>query len=314
MSELWVGIDVSKAFLDVHVHPSGRRTRIKHTPTGIRQMIESFKTMKPSLIVMEATGWGELYGARMLQEAGLPVVIVNPRHVRNFARATGRLAKTDSLDAEILALFAEAMHPQPKPLPDPTHQAFQALSARRREVIEMLGMERNRLAHAAGEIRRDIQQHIRWLEKRLEAIDDELAGFIETDPVHREKNKLLRTVPGVGPVCAATLLAELPELGRLNRRKIAALVGVAPLNRDSGLRKGKRRVWGGRAEVRSMLYMGALVASRRNPVIKAFYEHLRQAGKPAKVALVACMRKLLCILNCMIKQNRPWSIHVLQLV
>jgi len=242
-----------------------------------------------------------------LAAAGLPVVVANPRQVRDFGRACGQLAKTDRIDAALLALFAERVRPELRPLPDAAAQALEALLTRRRQLLEMLTAERNRLGFARGPIRRDIARHIRWLEKRVTDVDRELGAAIEASPIWRATEDLLRTVPGIGPVVSRTLLGELPELGQLNRKQIAALVGVAPHARDSGTLRGKRMVWGGRAPVRAVLYMGALVAARFNPVIRAFYQRLRAAGKPAKVALTACMRKLLIILNAMVRTGTPWS-------
>ncbi len=241
-----------------------------------------------------------------LAAAGLPVVVINPRQVRDFAKATGRLAKTDAIDAQVLAQFAEAVRPTVRPMPDAHTQALAALMTRRRQVLDMLTAETNRLGSAPRRIRREIQTHIRWLERQVAKLDDELRQAIHSSPVWREKDDLLQSMPGVGPVLATTLLASVPELGTLNRRQIAALVGVAPVNRDSGTLRGKRMVWGGRAAVRAVLYMGALVAARHNPVLKAFYQRLRQAGKTSKVALTACMRKLLTMLNAMLKHRTPW--------
>ena len=236
------------------------------------------------------------------------MVVANPRQVRDFAKATGQLAKTDRLDANLLALFAERVQPTPRPLPDAALQALEALITRRRQLLDMVTAERNRLEHASASIRRNITDHLRWLARRVAAVDRDLDDTIQKSPVWRAKEDLLRTVPGIGPVVSRTLLADLPELGQLNRKQIAALVGVAPLARDSGTLRGKRTVWGGRAPVRAVLYMGALVAARRNTVIKAFYLRLIAAGKPKKVALIACMRKLLTILNAMMRTNTTWQI------
>jgi transposase len=239
--------------------------------------------------------------------AGLPVVLANPRQVRDFARATGQLAKTDAIDAQVLALFAERVRPEPRPLPDEAAQALDALLTRRRQLLDMLVAEKNRLGFARPVVRRGITQHIRWLEGRLGDVDHELGQMIEHSPVWRATDDLLRSVPGVGPVLSRTLLGKLPELGQLTRTQIAALVGVAPLARDSGTLRGKRMVWGGRAPIRTVLYMSALAAVRCTPVIRVFYRRLRAAGKPAKVALTACMRKLLVILNAMVRSNTPWQ-------
>ncbi len=257
--------------------------------------------------MLEATGGYEAALVAALAAAGLPVVVANPRQVRDFARATGQLAKTDALDAQILALFAERVRPTPRPLPDESVRALDALITRRRQLLGMLTAERNRLLIAPPAVRRDVQQHIRFLERRIREADDDLHTAVKASPAWRVRDDLLQSVPGVGRVVSFTLLAELPELGRLSRKEIAALVGVAPLACDSGTLRGKRLVYGGRAPVRAVLYMAALVASRRNPVIRAFYERLRAAGKPAKVALTACMRKLLTILNAMARSGTPWQ-------
>lgn len=242
-----------------------------------------------------------------LAAAGLPIVVANPRQVRDFAKATGQLAKTDDLDADLLALFADRVRPTPRPLPDAVVQQLDALMTRRRQLLDMLTAERNRLEHAGGPIRRSLMEHIRWLERRVAAVDRDLDDTIARSPVWRAKEDLLRSVPGVGPVVSRTLLATVPELGHLNRKQIAALVGVAPLARDSGTLRGKRIVWGGRAPVRAVLYMGTLVATRRNPVIRAFYCRLLAAGKAKKLALTACMRKLLTILNALMRTNTTWQ-------
>jgi transposase len=241
-----------------------------------------------------------------LVAVALPVVVANPRQVRDFAKATGQLAKTDRLDAQLIARFAERVHPEPRPLPDAVMQQLEALITRRRQLLDMITAEGNRLEHAAAPIRREITRHIRWLERRIAAVDRDLDDTIQKSPAWRAKEDLLRTVPGIGPVVSRTLLADLPELGRLNRKQIAALVGVAPLARDSRTLRGKRVVWGGRAPVRAVLHMGALVATRRNPALRAFYRRLLGAGKPKKVALIACMRKLLTILNAMMRTRTMW--------
>lgn len=306
---LFVGIDVAKAHLEVAVRPTGEQWTSPNDDPGIAAALTRLQALQPALIVLEATGGWELPVTGTLGAAGLPVAVVNPRQVRAFAKATGRLAKTDRLDAHVLAQFAEAVRPTPRPLPETAAQDLQALLTRRRQLIDMLTAERNRLSRASARVRPDIRAHITWLEQRLGSVDEELAAMIRHSPLWREQDDLLQSAPGVGPVLAATLLAGLPELGTLNRRQIAALVGVAPLNQDSGTLHGKRMVWGGRAAVRAVLYMGALVATRCNPVIKAFYQRLRQAGKLPKVALTACMRKLLTILNAMLKHRTPWR-HV----
>jgi transposase len=260
------------------------------------------------LLVVEATGGLERRIVRALAAAELPVIVVNPRQVRDFAKATGRLAKTDKIDAEVLAHFGEAVRPARRTLPAPASEELRALIARRRQITEMLTAETNRLTHSAKAVRKRIVAHIRWLEAELDRVDSELDQSIQQSPIWREQEDLLKSVPGIGPVISRTLLAELPELGELNRKQIAALVGVAPLNWDSGMMRGRRAIWGGRATVRAALYMAALVASRCNPKIREFHRRLRAGGKASKVALVACMRKLLTILNAMIKHRTRWSV------
>jgi transposase len=303
----FVGIDVAKAQLEFAVRPTGETGTVPNDDAGIRALVTRCQEFAPALLVLEATGGYEAAIVAALAAVGLSVVVANPRQVRDFAKATGQLAKTDALDAQVLALFAERVRPTPRPLPDAVVQALDALLTRRRQLIEMLTAERNRLLVAAPAVRRDLQQHIRFLERRVREADDDLRTAVKASPAWRAKDDLLQSVPGVGRVVSLTLLAELPELGRLSHKEIAALVGVAPLNRDSGTLRGKRLVYGGRAPVRAVLYMAALVASRRNPVIRAFYQRLRAAGKPAKVALTACMRKLLTILNAIARSGTPWT-------
>lgn len=304
---VFVGIDVAKAALDVAVSPTAERWTLAYTEREVAGLVPRLTALDPALVVLEATGGleGPLAGA--LAAAGLPVVVVNPRQVRDFAKATGRLAKTDALDAAVLAHFAAVVRPTPRPLPDAATQSLAALVTRRRQLVEMLTAERNRLGSAPRVLRAEIQAHITWLKRRLGRLDADLHQAIRTSPAWRVQDDLLQSVPGVGPVLAVTLLASLPELGTLNRKAIAALVGVAPLNRDSGTRRGRRMVWGGRAAVRAVLYMGTLVAVRHNPVLRAFYQRLRAVGKLPKVALTACMRKLLTILNAMLKQQTRWT-------
>lgn len=302
-----VGVDVAKAHLDVEVRPTGVTRRFAHTEMGLTALTTFLRPLAPTIVVLEATGGYEADVAAALALAALPVAVVNPRQVRDFARATGRLAKTDALDAQVLAHFAEAVRPEPRPLPDAAHHALSALVTRRRQLVEMLTAERNRLALAQGRIRRDVQAHIHFLEQRLKEADRDLQQQLRESPVWRAAEQLLRSVPGIGSITAAVMLADLPELGTLTHRAIAALVGVAPLNRDSGTRHGPRTIWGGRASVRGSLYMATLVATRWNPVIKAFYRRLREAGKPAKVALIAAMRKLLTILNAIMRTGQPWT-------
>jgi len=309
---VFVGIDVSKARLDVAVRPTGDEWRSPNTDAGAKQVGARLKDLRPALVVLEATGGLEVPLVGALAALGLPVVVMNPRQVRDFARSVGRLAKTDVLDARVLAHFAEAVRPEPRPLPDEQSQELSSLISRRRQVSEMLTAEKNRLRTARSRVRRRLQAHIRWLERELSEIDGDLERSIKGSPLWRAKDDILKSVPGIGPVVSTTLLSELPELGRLNRTEIAALVGVAPLNRDSGTLAGRRTVWGGRARVRAALYMAALVATRYNPVIREFYRRLCAAGKPKKVALTACMRKLLLILNSMIKRWAPWNGTYLQ--
>jgi transposase len=281
---------------------------VSHTEEGIATLVTELQALKPTLVVLEATGGYEVDVATALALATVPVAIVNPRQVRDFAKALGRLAKTDALDAHVLALFAERVRPEPRGLPDEAHQELAARMARRRQLVEMLVAERNRLALAREAVRADLRQHIRWLERRLGDIDGQIASLIRQSPLWRAQDNLLRSVPGIGPVTSAAILVGLPELGRLPRRQIAALVGCAPLNRDSGSWRGPRTTWGGRATVRGVLYMATLVATRWNPVIRAFYRRLRDAGKPPRVAIIAAMRKLVTILNAMVKHQMPWRV------
>ena len=294
---IYVGIDVAKAQLDVAVRPTDDRWEVSHDDAGVRQLVSRLKAIEPAMVLLEAA----------LAADAVPVVVVNPRQVRDFARATGKLAKTDALDAAVLAHFAEAVRPPVRPLRDAETQALNSLAARRHQVMTMLVSEKNRLSAATTvAVRPRIEAHIAWLERELDDLDEGLRQTLRQSPVWREKDDLLRTVPGVGEQVSLSLLAYLPELGTLDRRQIAALVGVAPFNRDSGTLRGKRTVWGGRARIRAALYMGALVASRFNPVIRDFYQRLLAAGKPKKLALTACMRKLLIILNSMLKHRSPW--------
>lgn len=303
---VFVGIDVAQAELVTALRPSGEVWATAYTEAGMRELVERLQQLQPELIVLEATGGLEVPIAAALAAAGLAVAVVNPRQVRDFARATGKLAKTDPIDAGVLAHFAEAIHPEPRPLPDAATQQLTALLTRRRQVVEMLTAEKNRLPRTLPVVRPRLQEHITWLEQELSALNNDLDQALRNSPVWREKEELLRSVPGVGPVAARTLLAELPELGTLNCKQIAALVGVAPLNQDSGKHRGQRRVWGGRAAVRGALYMATLVATRFNTIIRTFYQRLLAAGKPCKVALTACMRKLLVILNAMMAHKTLW--------
>jgi transposase len=302
----YVGIDVAKAQVDVAIRPTNDRWEIPRDEAGIRKLVSQMKTLEPVMVLLEASGGLELPLVAALAAEAVPVVVVNPRQVRDFARATGKLAKTDSLDAAAIAHFAEAVRPPVRPLRDAETQALNSLAARRHQVMTMLVSEKNRLGTATVAVRPRIEAHIAWLERELDDLDEGLRQTLRQSPVWREKDDLLRTVPGVGEQLSITLLAYLPELGTLDRRQIAALVGVAPFNRDSGTLRGKRTVWGGRARVRAALYMGALVASRHNPAIRDFYQRLLTAGKPKKVALIASMRKLLVMLNAMLKHGYPW--------
>lgn len=302
----FVGIDVSKAQLDVEVHPSQARWQVSHDATGIAQLCQRLGELPAVLVVVEATGGLETRLVAELDAVGLTVAVVNPRQVRDFAKALGKLAKTDRLDANILARFAEAVRPTPRPRPSDEAQVLQAVLARRQQLVEMLTAERNRLGRAADPVRPSVEKHIAWLQEQLDDLDKQLQTLVEANADWHAKAQRLRSVPGVGPVVSTTLVAALPELGALNRRQIAALVGVAPLNHDSGQHKGQRHIWGGRASVRAVLYMGTLAAVRHNPVLKAFYQRLLDAGKLKKVALVACMRKLLTILNVMTKNQTVW--------
>ncbi len=305
-SEVFIGIDVSKAELEVGVLPVEQFWTATNDETGRGGVVERLRALSPALIVLEATGGFEASVAAMLAAAGLPVVVMNPRPVRDFAKATGKLAKTDRLDARMLASFAQVMRPPVRPLKDEQSRELAALFNRRRQLVDMLTMEKNRLDLAAARVRQDLKAHITWLEQRLKDVDGELKTLIKRSPVWRAKDELLQSARGVGPVMSITLLAQLPELGTINRRQISALVGTAPLNNDSGKFKGQRHVWGGRANVRAVLYMATLAAIRCNQAIKAFHRRLRDAGKKPKVAIVACMRKLLTILNAMLKNKTPW--------
>lgn len=303
----FVGIDVAKAQLDMAIRPTGERWTVPNDASGVARLVDRVQPLQPTLIVLEATGGLERLVTSALATAGLPVVVVNPRQVRDFARATGQLAKTDALDARALAHFAAAIRPKPRTVPDAQTQELRTLLGRRQQLIAMRTMEQNRLAGTSGRLQRDITAHITWLNERLATLDDALDTVLRSSPLWRDNDDLLRSAPGIGPVCARTLVLELPELGTLTRQKIAALVGVAPLNCDSGTLRGRRMIWGGRARVRTVLYMATLVATRYNPRIKAFYERLLAAGKVKKVALTACMHKFLTILHAMLKHRKSWQ-------
>ena len=310
--ELNVGIDVAKARLDVAERPSDVCWSTGNDAAGIAALVARWTESQPTRIIVEATGGYELALVLALTEASLPVVVINPRQSRAFGKATGQLAKTDVIDALTLAHFGEAVRPAVRPLPDAQTRALSALLARRRQLIDMRTAETNRLGTAERPIEREIQTHLRWLDKRIEAIERQLDKAIKASPMWAAKDDLLQSVPGVGPILSRTLLADVPELGTLNRKKIAALVGVAPFNRDSGTRRGRRCIWGGRASVRAVLYMAVVSASQRNSVISAYHQRLMAAGKPFKVAQVACMRKLLVILNAMVRDGVHWQ-HTLVL-
>jgi len=307
-----VGIDVAKAQLDIAVRPSGARWAVPNDAGGVVTRVERLQALHPTLLVLEATGGLERLATAALATAGLPVVIVNPRQARDFARATGQLAKTDALDARALAHFADVIRPTPRPLPDAQTQALRALLGRRQHLIGMRTAEQNRLAGTSERLTQDIEAHIAWLNTRIATLDADLETMLRASPLWRANDDLLQSVPGIGPVCARTLLLELPELGTLTRQHIAALVGVAPLNGDSGTLRGRRTIWGGRAHVRTVLSMGTLVATRFNPQLKAFYQRLLAAGKLKKVALTACMHKLVTMLNAMLKHRTSWHAQEVQ--
>jgi len=304
---VYVGVDVAKDSLDVAVHNSHETHQFANDDEGIREAIRHIASLKPARIILEATGNLEMPLAAALQVESLPVVIINPRQVRDFARATGALAKTDAIDARILALFGLRIKPEIRLLPDKQSREMGSLLTRRRQLMEMIIAEGNRLSRADDDVQPNIKDHINWLKNALSDINGNLEDRIRSSPSWHEKGSLLRSVPGIGKVVSSTLLIELPELGTINRRKVAALVGVAPLNRDSGTMRGKRTVWGGRTTLRAALYMAALVATKYNSVISAFYQRLLDAGKVKKVALVACMRKLLTIVNAMMRAMTVWN-------
>jgi transposase len=305
---MFVGIDVSKDRLDVHIRPLGDAFSVMHDAEGITALLDRLKGVAPELVVLEATGGLQTRIAASIAAAGLATAVVNPRQVRDFARALGRLAKTDALDAEVIARFGEAVRPEPRPLSDEAGQALQALVARRRQLVDMRVAEKNRRSQIPGsKLRSRLDEHLDWLAEAIAEIDREIEEHIKNSPIWRAKENLLTSVPGIGDTTARVLIADLPELGTLTRRQIAALVGVAPINRDSGTLRGRRYIAGGRPNVRSTLYMATMTAVRCNPAIKAAYQRLTAAGKPKMTALVACMRKLLVILNAMMRDNLAWS-------
>ena len=302
-----VGIDVSKSALDVSVYPSGNTWQVEYSPPSITALAEDLADLRPEVVVVEATGGLEMSLTAALGVAGFPIAVVNPKRVRDFARATGKMAKTDRLDAQVLAQFGAMVRPQVRPLPDSARLELRALVTRRQQLLEMIAAEKNRLRRTTPGIRDRIEVNVRWLREQLKELDRDMGDFVKSSPLWQETARVLRSTPGVGPVVSATLIARLPELGNLNSKQVAALVGVAPFNRDSGTLRGKRTVWGGRGALRTTLYMATLVATRHNPVLRVFYQRLCTAGKPKKVALIACMRKLLVILNSMIKHHRCWN-------
>lgn len=307
LQQPYVGIDVSKERLDVATHPSPQSWSVANDPKGIAQLVEQLTALQPSLIVVEATGGLEMPLVAELYATHLPIALVNPRRVREFARSIGLSAKTDKLDAQLLARFAEAVKPAPSRLRTSEEQYLSALLTRRRQLLDMIGAEQSRLASTHPDLQGQVETHIQWLQAEVEKLEKALGDFLRQTPLWKDKEELLRSVPGVGLVTACTLLADLPELGTLNHKKIAALVGVAPFNQDSGRRQGKRRIRGGRPRVRHVLYMATLAAVQFNPIIRRFYHNLLARGKTKKVALVACMRKLLTILNAIMAHQTPWQ-------
>lgn len=305
-SEAFVGVDVSKSLLDVNALPQQTSQQFSNDDKGVKQLITFLEKINPTLIVFESTGGLEMLAVSSLVEQQLPTVIMNPRQIRDYAKATGRLAKTDAIDAETIARFARDIRPEIRPLKDEQTQTLSVLNARRKQIVDMLVAEKNRLHSAVKLNRKSIQQHIRFLEKALKDINNDIDQMIKKSPAWCKKDEILQSFKGIGPVTSATLLCNLPELGILNRKEIAALVGVAPMNCDSGRYKGRRRIIGGRADVRRSLYMAAVASLRHNPMIKTFYDKLINAGKPPKLALTACMRKILVILNAMIKNRSYW--------
>ena len=304
---IFVGIDVCKAQLDVAIRPTAHNLSVTNDKAGIQTLVKHLNRLQPSLVVLESTGGLERQIMLALISAEIPAVMANPRQVRDFAKATGQLAKTDKIDAAVLAHYAEAIRPKPRPLPDQLTLKLRALTTRRRQIIDMIVAEKNHLATAPQVIKKRISAHIAYLEQDLDGADQDLDRFIQNNPLWKENQEILCSTPSIGPVSSRTLLAELPELGTIGRKQISALVGLAPFPRDSGTLKGRRTIWGGRASVRGVLYMAALVATRCNSIIRDFYKRLKAKGKPFKVALVACMRKLLTILNAMIKHKTRWS-------
>ena len=307
-SKSFIGIDVAKAQLEVAVHESDYKFRCPNKISSCGQLIAELIVLRPALIVLEATGGLEIAVVNAMHAVGLPLVVVNPRQVRDFAKALGQLAKTDRLDARVLAHFAAAIKPPLRPIKAKDEQELDALMGRRGQLVEMLTDEKNRRGSAASDsVRKKIKEHIDWLEDCIAELDKQLKALVKTSACWQAKDKILQSVPGIGPVTSFSMVADLPELGKLDRQKISKLVGVAPLNRDSGQQRGNRHIYGGRAQLRRVLYMAALTASRHNPVIKEFYQRLRANQKPFKVAITACMRKLLAIINVMVRDSTTWN-------
>ena len=306
----WVGIDVCQKSLDVYIRPSGKLFQVTNNEIGIKKLAKTLKNIQPELIVLEATGGMEIDAAIQLTQAELAVAVINPRQARDFAKATGQLAKTDVIDAKVLAHFADAIRPEVRQISDESSRQLEDLVARRRQISDMITAEKNRRRGKTNSVQTDIDEHIEWLKKRLKDIESQIKSAIAINKDWKQKMYLLTSVPGIGEVVAVTLISSLPELGTISHKSISYLVGVAPLNRDSGKFRGKRKIWGGRAKIRCVLYMATLVAVRFNPVIKAFYERLVNKGKLKKIALTACIHKLLIILNAMMKNNSFWRHEV----
>ena len=303
----WVGIDVCQKSLDVYIRPSSKLFQVTNNEVGISELVQTLKNIQPELIVLEATGGMEIDAAVKLTQAELAVAVINPRQARDFAKATGQLAKTDAIDARLLAHFADAIRPEVRQISDESSRQLEDLVARRRQISNMITAEKNRRRGKTSSVKASIDEHIEWLEEQLKEIESQIHSAIAFNENWKQKMNLLTTVPGIGEVVAVTLISSLPELGKISHKSISYLVGLAPLNRDSGKFRGKRRIWGGRAKIRCVLYMATLVAVRFNPIIKAFYERLLSKGKLKKVALTACMHKLLILLNAMMKKNQSWQ-------
>jgi len=303
----WVGIDVCQKSLDVYIRPSSKLSQVTNDEVGINKLVQTLKNIQPELIVLEATGGMEIDAAEKLTQAGLAVAVINPRQARDFAKATGQLAKTDAIDAKVLAHFADAIRPEVRQISDESSRNLEDLVARRRQLSDMITAEKNRRRGKTNSVKVSINEHIEWLKQQLKEIESQIKSAIATNEDWKKKMNLLTTVPGIGEVVAVTLISSLPELGQISHKSISYLVGVAPLNKDSGKFRGKRKIWGGRAKIRCVLYMATLVAVRFNPLIKAFYERLVGKGKLKKVALTACMHKLLIVLNAMMKNNQAWQ-------